>query len=117
MTKDTATGGPTPSAEKDATRSMVTLASVVMTEPPGPTSQFVELEDENGQSMRLDAGWEARSDGTWALRIPVWLGQYGSTSRPGVCRDCGEPFVPVQRGECSRCGSDGGPVSRPAGGA
>lgn len=32
---------------------------------------------------------------------------------PGACRDCGEPFVPVQRGECSRCGSDGGPITTP----
>lgn len=26
-----------------------------------------------------------------------------------TCRDCGRPFVPVQRGECLHCGSDSGP--------
>jgi hypothetical protein len=26
------------------------------------------------------------------------------------CRDCGADFVPVRRGECSRCGSDNTPI-------
>lgn len=43
-----------------------------------------------------------------------------STDRPSarvdetalICVTCGQPFLPVQRGECSRCGSDAG--SKPA---
>lgn len=27
-----------------------------------------------------------------------------------LCRDCGAPWHPVRRGECSQCGSDAGPA-------
>lgn len=39
----------------------------VMTQPPSPESQFVELEDENGKS--LNGTWTQRADGNWELII------------------------------------------------
>lgn len=39
----------------------------VMTQPPSPESQFVELEDENGKN--LNGTWTQRADGNWELVI------------------------------------------------
>lgn len=43
------------------------------------------------------------------------LAEQGQARTPAPCQVCGKPFVPVQRGECSRCGSDAGPVKTPGG--
>ena len=46
---------------------------VVFTAPPGgpdePPAQFVELEDDDGNSIRYGE-WVRRDDGHWALRLP-----------------------------------------------
>jgi hypothetical protein len=43
---------------------------VVFDGPPGPVAgRFVEVEDENGVSIRAGK-WIDRADGYWALRIP-----------------------------------------------
>lgn len=34
----------------------------------GPESHFIEIEDEKGNSIRLDE-WLKREDGLWAIRI------------------------------------------------
>jgi hypothetical protein len=41
---------------------------IVMTDAPGPTGQFVEVEDQDGRSIRVGK-WLQRDDGYWALRI------------------------------------------------
>jgi hypothetical protein len=43
---------------------------IVFDGPPGPQSgRFVEVEDEDGRSIRLGE-WIARPNGYWALRLP-----------------------------------------------
>jgi hypothetical protein len=42
--------------------------NVVMTEPPGPTSQFVEVEDDEGRGLSVGE-WRQRPDGMWSLRL------------------------------------------------
>lgn len=42
---------------------------VVLTEPPGPTSQFVELETPDGKGVRFGR-WQQREDGNHALVLP-----------------------------------------------
>lgn len=39
---------------------------------------------------------------------PKWIAFPGKVP---VCRDCGTDWHPVRRGECSRCGSDAGPLA------
>lgn len=41
---------------------------IVMTDAPGPTGQFVEVEDQDGRNIRVGK-WLQRDDGYWALRI------------------------------------------------
>lgn len=42
---------------------------IVFTVPPGPeSSEFVEVEDSNGKSVRLGE-WKEREDGYWVLRF------------------------------------------------
>lgn len=42
---------------------------IVFDGPPGPESgRFVEVEDDQGRSVRLGE-WVQRSDGFWALRL------------------------------------------------
>lgn len=45
---------------------------VVMSEPPGPTSEFIEVEDDQGHSMGESSGitWVRDRAGNWRLRIP-----------------------------------------------
>jgi len=42
--------------------------NVVMTDPPGADSCFVEVETDDGRSIRIGE-WNRREDGLWALRI------------------------------------------------
>jgi len=46
----------------------------VVQQPPGPTSQFVEVEDERGRSVNVGE-WRERQDGLWELVLIV--GAYG----------------------------------------
>jgi hypothetical protein len=41
---------------------------IILTRPPGPDSDFVEIEDSAGRSFRAGT-WRKEPDGTWALRI------------------------------------------------
>jgi hypothetical protein len=49
---------------------MTRFVDIVHTAPPGgdSSSSFVEVEDEDGRSMKLGE-WVERQDGTWALRV------------------------------------------------
>ena len=43
---------------------------IVFDGPPGPEAgRFVEVEDEDGKSIKVGE-WIQRDDGFWALRIP-----------------------------------------------
>ena len=44
------------------------VINIVMSEPPGPESHFVEVETDDGRSVAVGQ-WLDRGDGTWALRI------------------------------------------------
>jgi len=48
---------------------MTNCIKFVCTHPPGPESQFVEVEDENGRSFRAGE-WAQRVDGLWELTVP-----------------------------------------------
>ena len=41
---------------------------VIVAEPPGPQSEFIEVVNSSGRSFRAGT-WRKRPDGTWALRI------------------------------------------------
>jgi hypothetical protein len=41
---------------------------VVLADPPGPDSCFVEVETDNGRSVKV-GHWRRRDDGTWALHL------------------------------------------------
>ena len=45
----------------------------VVRRPPGPESDFVELEDDAGYSLGDDvARWRQRPDGLWELTVDPW---------------------------------------------
>lgn len=46
--------------------------------------------------------------GEWSINeLASFVGQ--ELTERAVCRDCGDPWNPVRRGECIKCGSDAGP--------
>lgn len=53
---------------ENRTAKPLTEIRVVMEQPPGPTSQFVEVEDTRGRSVGIGE-WVERPDGLWALVI------------------------------------------------
>lgn len=42
--------------------------NIVMSEPPGPDSQFVEVETDKGVGLKVGE-WVKQPDGYWALHI------------------------------------------------
>lgn len=42
----------------------------IMSQPPGPDSQFIECEDEHGKSQAVGQ-WRERPDGTWELVVKM----------------------------------------------
>jgi len=48
----------------------VTYIDIVLARGPGPESDFVEIEDSEGRSIRMGE-WIDRDDGLVSLRIPI----------------------------------------------
>ena len=46
--------------------------TVRMAKPPGPESDFIELECPNGHSLGEKAGWWMQDDGDWLLVIETY---------------------------------------------
>lgn len=47
---------------------MADAINIVMEQPPGPDSQFIEVETDDGRSIRAGI-WLQRPDGFWSLRL------------------------------------------------
>jgi hypothetical protein len=42
---------------------------IVMSNPPGPHSDFIEVEDNTGRSVTLGTWLQDKEDSTWVLRV------------------------------------------------
>lgn len=65
---DALNGGQTAAIWPDMTQQSQDYIDMIVAEPPGPQSEFIDVVNSSGRSFRAGT-WHELPDGTWALRI------------------------------------------------